>query len=53
LWGRKACGIVWCYTGPHDRADEILEPVKTHGSPLLVGLQPMPFDVLQSVFDPL
>ena len=28
LWGRKACGIVWCYTGPHDRADEVLEPVE-------------------------
>ena len=51
LWGRKACGIVWCYTGPHDRADEVLEPVKAYGSPLLVGLQPMPFDVLQSAFD--
>ncbi len=53
LWGRKACGIVWCYTGPHDRADEVLEPVKTFGSPLVVGLQPMPFNVLQSAFDPL
>ena len=40
LWGRKACGIVWCYTGPHDRADEVLEPVRTFGSPLVVGLQP-------------
>jgi hypothetical protein len=51
LWGRKACVIVWCYTGAHDRADAVIEPVKTHGSPLLVGLQPMPFDVLQSAFD--
>ncbi len=51
LWGRKACGIVWCYTGSHDRADEVLEPVRTYGSPLLVGVQPMPFDVLQSAFD--
>jgi hypothetical protein len=51
LWGRKACGIVWCYTGPHDRADEVLEPVKTFGSPLVVGVQPMPFNVLQSAFD--
>src|SRR5215469_507754 len=49
LWGRKACGIVWCYTGPHDRADEVLEPVKTFGSPLVVGLQPMPFPMLQSM----
>ena len=37
LWGRKACGIVWCYTGPPDRADEVLAPVRTYGSPLLVG----------------
>jgi FAD/FMN-containing dehydrogenase len=53
LWGRKACGIVWCYTGPHDRADEVLAPVRTFGSPLLVGLQAMPFSVLQSAFDAL
>jgi FAD/FMN-containing dehydrogenase len=53
LWGRKACAIVWCYTGPHDRADEVLEPVKSFGSPLLVGVQPMPFNVLQSAFDAL
>ena len=53
LWNRKACGIVWCYTGPHDRADEVLEPVKTFGSPLVAGLQPMPFSVLQSAFDAL
>src|SRR5450755_4153291 len=51
LWGRKACGIVWCYTGSHDRADEVLEPVRTYGSPLLVGLQEMPFSALQSAFD--
>ena len=51
LWGRKACGIIWCYTGSHDRASEVLEPVKSFGSPLLVGLQPMPFSVLQSAFD--
>jgi FAD/FMN-containing dehydrogenase len=53
LWGRKACGVVWCYTGPHDRADEVLAPVREFGSPLLVGLQPMPFPALQSAFDPL
>jgi FAD/FMN-containing dehydrogenase len=53
LWGRKSCAIVWCYTGPHDRADEVLEPVKAFGSPLIVGLQPMPFSVLQTAFDAL
>jgi hypothetical protein len=53
LWGRKACGVVWCYTGPHDRADEVLAPVREFGSPLLVGIQPMPFNILQSAFDAL
>ncbi|GAA3435132.1 FAD-binding oxidoreductase [Kutzneria kofuensis] len=51
LWGRKACAVVWCYTGPHARSDETLEPITTYGSPLLVGLHAMPFTVLQSAFD--
>jgi hypothetical protein len=51
LWGRKACGIVWCYTGSLDRADEALEPVRAYGSPLLVGIQAMPFSALQGAFD--
>jgi FAD/FMN-containing dehydrogenase len=51
LWGRKACVIVWCYTGPHGHADDVLEPIRSFGSPLLVGLQEMPFTVLQSAFD--
>jgi len=51
LWGRKACAIVWCYTGSHDRADVVLEPIKSYGAPLLVGLGEMPFNVLQSAFD--
>jgi len=53
LWGRKSCAIVWCYTGPHDRAEQVLEPIRTFGAPLLVGLQEMPFTALQSAFDPL
>jgi FAD/FMN-containing dehydrogenase len=53
LWGRKACGIVWCYTGPHDVADEVLAPVREFGSPLVVGIQEMPFSALQSAFDAL
>ncbi len=53
LWGRKSCAIVWCYTGEHDRADEVLAPIRTFGAPLLVGVQAMPFTALQSAFDPL
>jgi FAD/FMN-containing dehydrogenase len=53
LWGRKSCAIVWCYTGSHDRAEQVLEPVRSFGSPLLTGLQAMPFSMLQSAFDAL
>jgi len=53
LWNRKACAIVWCYTGPRAKADEVLEPVRSFGSPLLNGMAEMPFNVLQSAFDPL
>jgi FAD/FMN-containing dehydrogenase len=53
LWGRKSCGIVWCYTGPHDKAPDVLAPIRDFGSPLLVGVQEMPFPVLQSAFDAL
>jgi hypothetical protein len=53
LWGRTACAIIWCYTGPHDRADEVLQPIRSFGSPLVVGVQPMPFTALQSAFDAL
>ncbi|ACQ78337.1 FAD linked oxidase domain protein [Beutenbergia cavernae DSM 12333] len=51
LWARKVCGIVWCYSGPRDRADEVLAPVREFGSPLLTGLAPMPYATLQSAFD--
>jgi FAD/FMN-containing dehydrogenase len=53
LWGRKACGIIWCYSGALDKGDDVLATVREFGSPLVVGLQPMPYSVLQSAFDPL
>jgi FAD binding domain-containing protein/berberine-like enzyme len=48
---KKVCGIVWCYTGPADKADKIFEPVQKVGHPLLHGVGEMPFPVVQSLFD--
>ena len=53
LWSRKVCAILWCYTGPHTRAEQALSPVREFGSPLMVGLHEMPFAALQSAFDAL
>ena len=51
LWATRVCGIVWCYSGPPDRADEVLAPVRDFGSPVLMGIQEMPYAVLQGAFD--
>jgi FAD/FMN-containing dehydrogenase len=53
LWGRKACAIIWCFTGDHEDAEAMLEPVRSFGDPLLVGIHELPFAVLQSAFDAL
>ncbi len=53
LWGRKVCGIVWCYTGPLAKAEEVTAPVREFGSPLMVGMHEMPFNMLQQAFDAL
>ena len=48
---RKVCGVVWCYTGPPERAEEIFAPVAAFGQPLLHGVHAMPFPQLQRAFD--
>ncbi len=53
LHGKKMCGIVWCYTGPEDQADEVFAPVQTVGTPALHGVHAMPYPALQSAFDAL
>ena len=48
---KKMCGVVWCYTGPAQDADEVFAPMRAFGPPALVGIGPMPYPALQSVFD--
>jgi FAD/FMN-containing dehydrogenase len=45
------CGIVWCYTGALERANEILEPLRQFRSPDFEFFVPMPYPILQSMFD--
>ena len=53
LHSRNVCGVIWCYTGPKERADEVFAPVTEVAPPLMHGVQEMPFPALQSLFDPL
>ncbi len=50
---KKMCGVVWCYCGAPDRAEEVFRPIREFGRPALYGVQPMPYPVLQSAFDAL
>jgi FAD/FMN-containing dehydrogenase len=48
---RKVCAIVWCSTGSPEWTDEILALTASWPKPLLSGVGPVPFPVLQSLFD--
>jgi FAD binding domain/Berberine and berberine like len=48
---KKMCAIVWCYTGSPEAANAILEPVRSFRRPACELFGPMPFPVLQSMFD--
>lgn len=48
---RKVAAVMWCYCGPQETAEAVLAPVRAFGPPLLDGIQPMPYPVLQSLFD--
>jgi len=51
LHHQKVCGVVWCYAGPPERADEVFAPVAAFGTPILHGVHEMPFPALQGAFD--
>src|SRR5690606_28973859 len=53
LHRRNVAGIIWCYTGPKEQADEVFAEVTQVATPLLHAPQEMPFPTLQSLFDPL
>jgi FAD/FMN-containing dehydrogenase len=50
LYLKKVCGVVWCYAGQPEDAEEAFRPVREL-RPDLDGIGPMPVPVLQSMFD--
>jgi FAD/FMN-containing dehydrogenase len=54
LHGKKMCGIVWCYSGAIEGAEEAFRPIREQvGPPAFEFLGPMPLPVLNSLFDAL
>ncbi len=48
---KKMCAIVWCYPGAMEQANEMLEPVRSFRRPAFEFFVPMPFPMLQGMFD--
>jgi len=53
LHGKKMCGVVWCYSGPREKAEEVFKPVRGSIPPAFEHVGEMPFPALQTFFDPL
>ena len=48
------CAIIWCYTGPLEQAEAVFAPIRAQfGPPVLDWVGPMPFPMLQRLFDPI
>lgn len=48
---KKMCGIVWCYNGELDKAEEVFKPIRAVRTPALDFVGPMPLPGLQTLFD--
>lgn len=53
LHHKKMCAIIWSYSGPMDKAEKVFLPVRSFLKPALDLVGPMPYPVLQTLFDPL
>lgn len=49
LHGNTIGAIVWCYTGPPERAEQVFRPIRAFGPPMIDAVQPMSMPALQSL----
>jgi FAD/FMN-containing dehydrogenase len=50
---QKMCAIVWCYSGALEQADAAFQPIRANIPPAVDFAGPIPWPVLQSLFDAL
>ena len=50
--GSPLVGVIACYCGNVTDGERILQPLRKFGSPILDGIQAMPFPVMQSLLSP-
>ncbi|MBR9757376.1 MAG: FAD-binding oxidoreductase [Algicola sp.] len=52
-WNKRCCGVVWNYTGPLDKAEAILRPMREKTNPIIDFVGEMPMHQLNTLFDAL
>jgi hypothetical protein len=51
IHGEKVCGLLWCYTGPEDQFENIIQQARDVAKPLFEFTGEMPYTALQTLFD--
>jgi len=50
LHNKQFCGIIWCYVGDMNKAEEIFKPILAL-NPVFAHVGPMPYPAIQGMFD--
>ena len=50
LHGKKMCGVIWNYLGPHEKAEEVFKPIRDL-KPDFDNVGPMPHPILNAMLD--
>lgn len=53
LHNKTVCGVVCCYAGPTEKAEEVIRPLRKFGPPIFEYLGHIPYPALQSALDAL
>jgi len=53
IHGEKVCGLMWCYLGPEEKIDEVVQPAREVAEPLFEFVGEMPYPALQTMWDDL
>jgi len=53
LHNKKMCGVVWCYSGLMEKAEDAFKSVRAFARPALDFAGPLPYPAMQGMFDAL
>lgn len=54
FWGKKTCGLVSCFSGPLDKGEAAIQPIRSElPPPMFDWVGPLPYTAIQRLFDPL